>query len=69
MNFGYAPVQFFDEIARCASFARFLFGVGLLGFRVALEFILNRWCRVLNGRNGASGGVAAEGGVEGGYGG
>ena len=31
MNFGYAPVQFFDEIARCASFARFVFGVGLLG--------------------------------------
>ena len=67
MSSGYVPIQFFDEIARCASFARFLFGVGLLGFRVALEFILNGWCRVLNGRNGAL--VAAKGGVEGGYGG
>ena len=69
MKFKYTPVQFFDEIARCASFARVLFGVGLLGFRLALEFILNGRHWFLSGRDGASGEVAAGGMVKGGYGG
>jgi len=68
-DFKYAPVQFFDEIARDASFARFLFGIGRLGLGLALEFILNERHWVLNGRYGTLGGVVAGGRVKGGYGG
>lgn len=69
MKFKSAPVQFFDEIARCTSFTRFLFGIGLLGFRLALELILDGRHWILNGRDGASGGVVAGRRVKGGYGG
>lgn len=65
LKFQYTLVQFFDEVTCCASFARFLSGIGQLTVRLALEFILYDRDRFLGGGDGASGGVAGGGGIEG----
>ena len=65
-KFKHPPVQFLDEITCCCPFARFLFAIGLLAFRLAVEFILNG---CLSGGVGTLGGVVAGGSVESGNGG
>jgi hypothetical protein len=52
------PVKFFDEVACCTSFTRFLFGIALLALRLAMYFILSGGGWILDGGNSASGGIA-----------